>query len=168
MQLKQLWKKLVRMFHPDLHEHDPEKRKTYERLTHAINEARDRGDIEMLEKIAKDPQAFIRQQGWAAVSLDGSQGLMELLSFYEHLQARILELIETLDEVRASPDYEIFQVAEQDAAVIERIAAAQRAELEEEIAGLKAKAERLAGEAEELSGQVRYDGLVVMRNSRKN
>ena len=26
--LKQLWKKLVRMFHPDLHEQDPEKRKT--------------------------------------------------------------------------------------------------------------------------------------------
>ena len=30
--LKQLWKKLVRMFHPDLHEHDLEKRKTYELL----------------------------------------------------------------------------------------------------------------------------------------
>ena len=26
--MKQLWKKLVRMFYPDLHEHDPEKRKT--------------------------------------------------------------------------------------------------------------------------------------------
>ena len=24
--LKQLWRKLVRIFHPDLHEHDPEKR----------------------------------------------------------------------------------------------------------------------------------------------
>jgi DNA polymerase III epsilon subunit-like protein len=155
-QLKQLWKKLVRMFHPDLHEHDPEKRKTYERLTQAINEARDRGDIEMLELIAKDPQAFIRNQGWAAVSLDGSQGLMELRSLYEHLQARILELIETLDEVRGSPDYEIFQVAEQDAAVIERIAAAQRAELEEEIGELGAEAERLAGEVGELVGEVAF------------
>ena len=28
--LKQLWKRLVRRFHPDLHEHDLEKRKTYE------------------------------------------------------------------------------------------------------------------------------------------
>lgn len=54
--MKQLWKKLVWMFHPDLHEHDPEKRKTYELLTQAINEARDRGDIELLELIAKDPQ----------------------------------------------------------------------------------------------------------------
>jgi hypothetical protein len=51
--LKQLWKKLVRMFHPDRHEQDPEKRKTYELLTQAINEARDRGDIELLQLIAK-------------------------------------------------------------------------------------------------------------------
>jgi uncharacterized membrane protein len=68
----------------------------------------------------------------------------------------ILERLETLDEVRASPDYEIFQVAEQDAAVIKRIAAAQRAELEEEIGGLKAEAERLAGEVGELVGQVAF------------
>ncbi len=39
---------LVRMFHSDLHEHDPEKRKTYELLTQAINEARDRGDIGLM------------------------------------------------------------------------------------------------------------------------
>jgi hypothetical protein len=44
----------------------------------------------------------------------------------------------------------------QDAAVIERIAAAQRAELEEEIGGLKAEAERLAGEVGELVGQVAF------------
>ena len=62
--LKQQWKKLVRMFHPDLHEQYPEKRKTYEMLTQAINEACDRGDIELLERIAKDPQAFILKQGW--------------------------------------------------------------------------------------------------------
>jgi hypothetical protein len=30
--LKPLWKKLVRMFHPDLHEQVPEKRKTSERV----------------------------------------------------------------------------------------------------------------------------------------
>jgi hypothetical protein len=76
--LKPLLKKLVRMFHPDLHEQDREKRKTYELLTRAINEARDRGDIALLELIAKDPQALILKQGWASVSLDVSRGLMEL------------------------------------------------------------------------------------------
>jgi hypothetical protein len=92
--LKRLWKKLARMFHPNLHEHDPEKRKTYERLTQAINEARDRGDIKLLELIAKDPQAFILKQGWASVSFDPERGLKELRSLYEHLQAWILEMIE--------------------------------------------------------------------------
>ena len=151
--LKQLWKKLVRMFHPDLHEHDPEKRKTYERLTQAINEARDRGDIELLELIAKNPLAFILKQGWAAVSLDGDRGLMELRSLYEHLQARILEMIETLDEVRASADYQIFQAAEDDAAVIGQIVAAQQEELAKEIAALQMEAARTAEEAKELAGE---------------
>ena len=126
--LKQLWKKLVRMFHPDLHEQDPEKRKTYERLTQAINEARDRGDIALLELIAKDPQAFILKQGWAGVSLDVAQGLKELRSLYEHLQARILEMIATLDELRASPELEIFKSSEKDESVIAEIVAALRKE----------------------------------------
>jgi hypothetical protein len=71
-----LWKKLVRMFHPDQYEHDPEKRRTYERLTQAINEARDRGDIELLELIAKDPQAFILKQGWGWRGLDAGRMTM--------------------------------------------------------------------------------------------
>jgi DNA polymerase-3 subunit epsilon len=154
--LKQLWKKLVRMFHPDLHEHDPEKRRTYELLTQAINEARDRGDIELLERIAKDPQAFILKQGWASVSLDAERGLMELRSLYEHLQARILEMIESLDELRASAEMEIFREVEKDENVIDRIAAAQRDELEKEIAGLQAEAERVAEEARELAGEVPF------------
>ena len=75
------------MFHPDLHEQDPGKRRTYELSTQAINGAKDWGDIELLELIAKDPQAFIRQQGWASVYFDPKRGLVELRSLYEHLQA---------------------------------------------------------------------------------
>ena len=57
----------------------------------------------MLELIAKDPQAFILKQGWALVSPNGDHGLKELRSLYEHLQARILEMIETLDAKVARP-----------------------------------------------------------------
>ena len=106
----------------------------------------------MLERIAKDPQAFIRQQGWASVSLDGDHTLMELRSLYEHLQARILELIEILDTLHASPDYEVFLCAEKDAAVIDTIAAAQQEELEKEIVGLQAEALETEKEIEELVG----------------
>lgn len=154
--LKQLWTKLVRMFHPDLHEQDPDKRKTYELLTQAINQARDRGDIELLELIAKDPQAFIQKQGWANVPLDGDRGIKELRALYEHLQARILEIIESLDTLRASPEMEIFHEVEDDESVIERVTAAQREELETEITGLQTEAEQAAEEARELAGEVPF------------
>ena len=140
----------------EIGKHDPEKRKTYELLTQAINEARDRGDIELLETIAKDPQAFILKQGWASVSIDGSRDLKELRSLYEYLQARILELIETLDELRASPDYELFQYAEKDPAVIDQVVEAQRVELEKEIGELDAEAESKQREIEELVGEVPF------------
>jgi phage-related minor tail protein len=106
--------------------------------------------------IAKDPQAFILKQGWASISLDVTRGLMELRSLYEHLQARILEMIETLDEVRASADYQIFQAAEADVSVIGQIVAAQQEVLEQEIAALKDTAERTAEEAKELAGEVPF------------
>lgn len=154
--LKQMFKKLVKIFHPDRHEQDPEKRKTYERLMQVVNDARDRGDTELLESIAKDPQAFILKQGWASVSLDDGRGLKELRSLYEHLQARILEIIETLDEVRASEEMEIFREVEQDEKVIDQIAAAQRTELEQEIVTLQAEAERVAEEARQLAGEMPF------------
>jgi hypothetical protein len=49
---------------------------------------------------------------------------------------------------------EIYREMEQDEKVIDRIAAAQREELEQEIATLQAEAERVAKEARELAGEV--------------
>lgn len=154
--LKALWKKLVKMFHPDQYEQDPEKRRTYELLTQAINDARDRGDIALLESIAKDPDGFIHRQGWASVTLDGGEGLRDLRSLYEHLQVRILELIEELNDLRSSPDYELYAFAETDATLIERVVSAQRGEFESEINTLQSEADRLAREIEELVGETPF------------
>jgi hypothetical protein len=114
----------------------------------------------MLERSAKDPQAFIPQQGWASFPLDGVDGLKELRSLYEPLQARILERIELRDEVRdelrSSAEMEIHREAEQDESVIDRVVAAQRKELEAEIGTLHAEAEQIAEEARELAGEVPF------------
>ena len=67
-----------------------------------------------------------------------------------------LELIETLDAVRASADYAIYQVVERGEAVIERITAEQRAELEKEIEALKVEAASKAEEARELAGELPF------------
>lgn len=65
-------------------------------------------------------------------------------------------LIETLDELRTSAEFEVFRAAEQDEQVIKRIVAAQRTELEQEIADLQAEAKRVAEEARELTGEVPF------------
>ena len=107
----------------------------------------------MLEEIAKDPQAFILKQGWASVSLDGSNTLAELRTLYEHLRAGILDLIETLEELRGSPDYEIFQFAEKDETVIPKVIDGQKSELEKEIEALAAEAKKKAAEIAQLVGK---------------
>ena len=91
-----------------------------------------------------------------SVSLDVSRGLMELRSLYEHLQARILEMIETLDEVRASAEMEVFREVEQDKKVIAQITAAQREELEQEIVDLQVEAQVREEEIEELVGSAPF------------
>jgi hypothetical protein len=45
--------------------HEPNKLETYEKLTAAINRAKDSGDIKMLREIAEDPHGFILLQGWS-------------------------------------------------------------------------------------------------------
>ena len=45
-ELAQLWKKLVKLYHPDRFANDPDKLETYHKLTAAINQAKDNGDIE--------------------------------------------------------------------------------------------------------------------------
>ncbi len=51
---------------------------------------------------------------------------------------------------------EIFREVEQNEQIIDRIAAAQREELEQEIVGLQADAERAGQEARELAGDVPF------------
>src|ERR1035437_8041449 len=64
-ELTQLWKKLVKLYHPDRFANEPDKLETYHKLTAAINQAKDNGDIETLREIAEDPHGFILRQGWA-------------------------------------------------------------------------------------------------------
>ena len=61
-------------------------------------------------------------------------------------KAGILEMIEPLDDLRTSADYQVFQAAEKDETVVAQIVSAQREELEQEIGDLEAEAERVAEE----------------------
>ncbi len=73
-ELTQLWKKLVKLYHPDRFANEPEKLDTYHKLTAAINLAKDNGDIETLREIAEDPHGFILRQGWVHPGFQGRGG----------------------------------------------------------------------------------------------
>src|SRR5207245_1976191 len=102
-ELSRLWKKLVKLYHPDRFAHEPDKLETYHKLTAAINRAKDAGDIQTLREIAEDPHGFILRQGWASLDFSDEAELSQLRKLYESLQLEIIEVLEQLNGVRASP-----------------------------------------------------------------
>ena len=148
-----LWKKLVKLYHPDRFANEPDKLETYQRLTAAINHAKDNGDIEMLREIAEDPEGFLFRKGWATLDFGDKEELTQLRRLYETLQAEIKVVAEALKQLRASPDYELCQLAEQKPGILDELAAERAKQLEIENAELEKEAERLAKEIKKLGGK---------------
>jgi DNA polymerase-3 subunit epsilon len=146
-ELKALWKKLVKLFHPDRVHDDPAKRETFQKLTQAINHAKDTGDLDTLREIANDPEGFIRRQGWASVELETEKEIKALRRLLEMLQIKIVEVIEATNEITESPDYELHNLAQRDASVLDTVSGKQQEQID-------AECERLAGEAGELEKQI--------------
>src|SRR5271170_4666960 len=143
-ELTQLWKKLVKLYHPDRFASEPDKLETYHQLTAAINLAKDAGDIETLREIADDPHGFILRQGWATLDFKDVEELAQLQRLHEALQKEIAAAAESLKELRASVDYELCQLAEQKPGILDDLAAERAKQLEVEIAELEKQAEELA------------------------
>ena len=151
-ELNRLWKKLVKLYHPDRFAHEPDKLATYEKLTAAINRAKDSGDMATLREIAEDPHTFILRQGWTSLDFTDEIELAQLRHLHETLQLEIVAVIESLNRLRESPDYELCQISEHKPGVLEELAAERAALLAQESAELERKADRLAEEIKELSG----------------
>ena len=152
-ELTQLWKKLVKLYHPDRFASEPDKLETYHKLTAAINQAKDTGDIETLREIAEDAHGFILRQGWANLDFGDREELTQLRRLHETLQTEIKVVLESLKQLRASPDYELWQLADQKPGVLDELASERATQLEIENAELEKQAERLAEEIKQLSRQ---------------
>ena len=144
---------MARRYHPDRFAHQPGKLETYAKLTAAINCAKDNGDIATLREIADDPHGYILRQGWACLDFNDAAELTQLRRLYETLHLEIITVIESLNRLRESPEYELCQLSERKPGVLDELAA-ERARLpEKEIAELETQANRLGEETEELSGE---------------
>ena len=70
---------------------------------------------------------------------------------YETLQLEIITVLESLGQLRESPEYELCQISEWKPGVLDELAAERASLLEKESAELEQQAQRLAEEIEELS-----------------
>ena len=142
----------MRLYHPDRYAHEPEKQEIYERLMQEINEARDRGDIVKLREIANDPNGFLLGQGLNSLDFDDDAELAKLRRLYETLQARILDVLEALERLRESSEYELYRLSRERPDVVQEVADRLAEEISAEISALGAEAAQLAAEIEGLTG----------------
>src|SRR6266550_1257040 len=82
-ELSRLWKKLVKLYHPDRFANQPDRLETYHKLTAAINRAKDGADIKTLREIAEDPHGFILRRGWTSLDFSDESELTQLRRLYE-------------------------------------------------------------------------------------
>jgi len=143
----------VSLYHPDRFAHEPDKLATCEKLTAAINGAKDRGDIETLRQIAGDPHGFILRQGWASFDFREEEQVARLRKLWERLELEILSVLEATNRLGASADFELYELTAKQPEMLDRVVAKQTALLEKEISRLAREAERLGREIEELTGK---------------
>ena len=156
-ELGQLWKKLVKLYHPDRFAHEKSVHLTpaplpigcgeeNAKLTAAINRAKDEGDIGTLREIADDPHGFILRQGWAGLDFSDGAELAQWRRLHETLQLEIISVIEALNRLRESPEYELCQLSQRKPGVLEELAAERARVLEKEASWLAEEIEELSGE----------------------
>ena len=146
-ELSRLWKKLVKLYHPDRFANQPDK------LTAAINRAKDAGDIQTLQEIAEDPHGFILRQGWATLDFADEVELAQLRRLHETLQLEIIAVLESLNRLRESPDFELCELSAKKPGLLDELAVERKRLLDQEIGQLQQQADKLAEEIKELTGE---------------
>jgi DNA polymerase III epsilon subunit-like protein len=152
-ELKAIWNKLVRLYHPDRFAGDGARQAIYEQLTAAINQARDTANLPLLREIANDPDGFITRQGWANISINLTAQAEDLRKLHEAIEIQIVQRIDALLRLRESPEYELSRICRASPEALSRVANEQIRQLEAEIAELSEAASQLALEIRDLTGQ---------------
>lgn len=153
-EIQNIWRKLVRMFHPDRSMNDPEKHRVHEWLTSEINQARDRGDIQLLREISQNPDALLSKHGMTSLSQIDSSDEARMRVLLDGLQQRILETLDALNTLHEAPGYDLHQRMQKDSTFFDTAVAQHQSALEAEITHLEAESDQLAREIEELIGIV--------------
>lgn len=152
-EIKSIWKRLARLYHPDHVQSDPGRRLIFEQLLSVVNEARANGDVTLLREIADNPQAFMDKRGWGHQRTFGDETVLNLKAVYEAVSLAIIECIDELEQLRESEQYSVMDFCRKHVDGLESIVLRQREALMEEIKRLQVESEKLFVEIEELTGE---------------
>ena len=152
-ELKSLWRKLVRLFHPDRFAHDAAKLAIFQQLTSEINRARDSGDVQRLREIAQDPNAFLLKQGWGHLDFSDSIEAASLRKLFETLQLQIVLMLDALNELRRDARYELHKLSQEQAGYLQEVALTHVQALDGEMEALATESGALSEEIEMLTGR---------------
>jgi hypothetical protein len=153
-ELTNLWKQLVKLYHPDRFAHEPDKLETYHKLTSAINQAKDNGSIKTLREIAEDPHGFILRRGWTILDFAEDEEMSLLQKLHDMLQQEIVSVITTLNHLHESAEYKLCLSCERKKGALEEIVAERAVQVEKENLLLEGQADQLSEEIKELAGNV--------------
>jgi DNA polymerase-3 subunit epsilon len=157
-ELGKLWKKLVKLYHPDRFSHEPDKLETYSKLTAAINRAKDTGDLETLRQIASDPHAFILRQGWTSLDFREEEEVARLQKLWESLEREIAGVLEATVQLHNSAEFELYELTAKSTEMLDSVVTKQIKGLEAEMVGLQNEANQLAAKIEQLTGKAVPNG----------
>jgi DNA polymerase III epsilon subunit-like protein len=145
-ELRHLWRKLVKLFHPDRLGDDPQRQGMYGHLTAEINRARDEGNIDLLKAIGSDPEGFIARRGWGTLHSREIDDLLSLQRLHQDLQEKILDLIGMLDDLKSTPEHELFALLRESPDRLDAIVAEYRTSLTQEITELMRELQAIEAE----------------------
>jgi DNA polymerase-3 subunit epsilon len=151
-EIASLWRKLVKLYHPDKLAQNAAKREAYHQLIAAINHARDTGDLLTLRKIAADPHGFLRKRGFEDVDLAEERRLEDLRQLLQSLQGEFERVSALRAQLERSADYELHQLLQRKPEVFEQVIEKQLRQIEGEIVLLKEQAASLKTEIERVTG----------------
>lgn len=161
VELAKLWKTLVKLYHPDHFAHEPDKLETYSKLTAAINRAKDSEDLDTLRQIASDPHGFILRQGWTSLDFREEEYAARLGKLLESLEMEILSVLEVTNQLRKSPEFELYELTAKNAKMFDEVVGKQTTLLEKEIIDLTKQADQLTKEIGKLTTQSQPGEAIV-------
>ena len=129
-EMKDLYRKLVKLYHPDRFNSDEGKSTAYTLLMAIINQAKTRMDIALMREVANDPSAFMRKNNLGELQEYEEDESENLRRLYDSLQARILDAIASIDDLRSGAQFELFRLSSRRPGYINEVAAQYKKEID--------------------------------------